>query len=208
MLTRSLLFRIAGPTLFVSLLFLVSCTTAAVYLSQRQSASVRDLDESIRSRGIAGDLLKALDDLVLVYLHREGWDRVEDLHGQIRGLLSQAREAADSLEEARIVDRLEAGFGRYLRTWQAQAASPGGPPGDAGRKPLVILEMEVRQAARELERYNSAAIERSQVAIHRTAAWMAWGLLGVGVVAAAAGRCSSASASPVGWGGPSCGPRN
>jgi two-component system sensor histidine kinase HydH len=187
MLTRSLLFRIAGPTLFVSLLFLVSCTTAAVYLSQRQSASVRDLDESIRNRGIAGDLLKALDDLVLVYLHREGWDRVEDLHGQIRGLLSQAREAADSLEEARIVDRLEAGFGRYLRTWQAQAASPGGPPGDAGRKPLVILEMEVRQAARELERYNSAAIERSQVAIHRTAAWMAWGLLGVGVVAAAAG---------------------
>ena len=40
MLTRSLLFRIAGPTVFVSLLFLGSCMTAAVYLHQRQSASL------------------------------------------------------------------------------------------------------------------------------------------------------------------------
>ena len=54
MLTRSLLFRIAGPTLFVSLLFLGSCITAAVYLHHRQSASLRALDENLWSRRLAG----------------------------------------------------------------------------------------------------------------------------------------------------------
>src|SRR3954470_1187470 len=63
MLTRSLLFRIAGPTIFMSLLFLGSCVTAALYLHHQQSVSVRVLDEAIASRKIAGDLLKALDDL-------------------------------------------------------------------------------------------------------------------------------------------------
>src|SRR5215217_6647926 len=63
-LTRGLLFQIAGPTLFVSLLFLGSCITAALYLHHQQSASVRILDEAIASRKVAGELLKALDDLL------------------------------------------------------------------------------------------------------------------------------------------------
>ena len=61
MLTRGLLFRIAGPTLFVSLLFLGSCITAAIYLHHRQSASLRALDENLWSRRLAGDLLRALE---------------------------------------------------------------------------------------------------------------------------------------------------
>ena len=70
MLTRSLLIRIAGPTVFVSLLFLGSCVTAAIYLHHQQSASVRVLDEAIASRRIAGDLLKALDDLAALPMDR------------------------------------------------------------------------------------------------------------------------------------------
>ena len=55
MLTRNLLFRIAGPSLFVSLLFLGSCITAAVYLHHRQSASLRALDERLGT-SLAGRL--------------------------------------------------------------------------------------------------------------------------------------------------------
>ena len=40
---------------------------------------------------------------------------------------------------------------------------------------------------RELERYNAAEIERSEAMLHRTVAWMAWGLAGVGVIGSLAG---------------------
>src|SRR4051794_41974476 len=70
MLTRDLLIRIAGPTVFVSLLFLGSCVTAAVYLHHQQSASVRVLDEAIASRRVAGDLLKSLDELAALPVDR------------------------------------------------------------------------------------------------------------------------------------------
>src|SRR5215212_4759443 len=129
MLTRSLLIRIAGPTVFVSLLFLGSCITAAIYLHHQQSASVRVLDEAIASRRIAGDLLKALDDLAALPVDRR--DEAGALHGQILGLLARARRGVDKSEEARLVGRLEDSFGRYLRP-EAQAASGHGLrcPGD------------------------------------------------------------------------------
>ena len=120
MLTRGLLFRIAGPTLFVSLLFLGSCITAAFYLHFQQSDSVRVLDEAIASRRIAGDLLKALDDLAALPADR--WEEAGALHGHILGLLVQARQGVDKSEEAGIVSRLEDSFNRYLRR-EAQAAS-------------------------------------------------------------------------------------
>ena len=131
MLTRSLLFRIAGPTLFVSLLFLGSCITAAVYLHHQQSASVRVLDEAIASRRIAGDLLKALDDLAALPVDRR--DEAGALHGHDPGLLAQARRGVDKPEEARLVGRLEDSFGRYLRR-EAQAAS-GPAPGTRDERP-------------------------------------------------------------------------
>src|SRR4029450_8789166 len=86
MLTRSLLIRIAGPTVLVSLLFIGSCITAAIYLPHQQSASVQVLDEAIASRRIAGDLLKALDDLASLPMDRR--DEAGALHGKILSLLS------------------------------------------------------------------------------------------------------------------------
>src|SRR3982750_1759754 len=117
MLTRSLLFRIAGPTLLVSLLFLGSCLTAAIYLHHRQSASLRVLDENLWSRRIAADLLRALADLGTLPGDRPAG--AEALQERIDGLLAQARQFADQREEARLVGRLEDRFGRYLRLRQA-----------------------------------------------------------------------------------------
>ncbi|MBV8431784.1 MAG: hypothetical protein JO244_11505 [Solirubrobacterales bacterium] len=181
MLTRSLLIRIAGPTLFMSLLSLGSCITAAIYLHHQQSASVRVLEEAISSRRIAADLLKALDDLAALPADR--WGEAGALHGRILALLARARQGVDKPEEARLVGRLEDGFGRYLRR-EAQAASG---PGAAGREAVGILEAEVVPTCRELERFNAAEIERSEAILHRTVAWMAWGLAGVGAIGSLAG---------------------
>src|SRR5919107_1903200 len=123
MLTRNLLFRIAGPTLFVSLLFLGSCLTAAIYLHHRQSSSLRVLDENLWSRRIAADLLRALADLAALPGDRQA--EVDALQERIGGLLAQARQFADKREETRLVSRLEDSFGRYLGRRQADA-----PPAD------------------------------------------------------------------------------
>ena len=63
MLTRNLTLRIAGPTLFVSLLFLGSCITAAFYLHHRQSASLRALDEDLGAAGWRPTSCRALEAL-------------------------------------------------------------------------------------------------------------------------------------------------
>lgn len=183
MLTRSLLIRIAGPTVFVSLLFLGSCVTAAVYLHHQQSASVRVLDEAIASRRIAGDLLKALDDLAALPTDR----RVEAgvLHQHILELLARARRGVDKPEEARLVGRLEESFGRYLRREVQAESDPAS--GNAGREALRTLEAEVVPTCRELERFNAAEIERSEVIVHRMVTWMTWGLAAVGTIGSLAG---------------------
>src|SRR3954463_2326296 len=98
MLTRSLLIRIAGPTVFVSLLFLGSCVTAAVYLHHRQSASLKALHENLWSRRLAADILRTLEDL-----HGRHPATEDVLHGRIRELIGQARRFADKPKEARLV---------------------------------------------------------------------------------------------------------
>jgi two-component system sensor histidine kinase HydH len=181
MLTRSLLFRIAGPTLFVSLLFLGSCITAAFYLHQRQSTALRALDENLWSRRLAADLLRALEALP------GERPAVEDaLHGRIGVLIGQAKRFADKPEEARLVGRLKDGFDRYLRGRRTDVAPAGALEG-GGRGAPAILEAELVPTCRELERFNNAEVGRSEGDLQRTVTWMAWGLAGVGAIGSLAG---------------------
>jgi len=182
--TSALLFRIAGPSLLVSLFFLVSCTAAAVYLSQRQSATLRTLDEDLHGRRLIDGLMKDLNELIEISLAGGESERVADLHDDIRRLLDESNKAVKRPEEARIVDRLAAGFERYQESIQADDGSTGMAP---GREGLAILETDLRIAARELDARNAEEMGRSWAEMHRTAAWMAWGLVAVGAAATAAG---------------------
>lgn len=165
MLMRNLLLRIAGPSLLVSLLFLGSGVTAAVYLHRGQTASLRALDENLLSRRLAADILRVLEDLPV---DRPGVDPVA--RRRLGDLIGQARRQADTPEEARLVGHLAEVFGRYVQE------------GRAG-----MLEAELIPAARELERSGNEAVDRSERALGRTVSWTAWGLAGVGLVGATAG---------------------
>ena len=185
MLTRNLTYRIAGPTLLVSLLFLGSCTTAAFYLHHRQSALLRALDEDLWSRRLAADLLRALESLP--------GDRPTDedaLHGRIGVLIGQAERFADKPEEARLVGRLKVGFDRYLRGRRTGAA-PAAASEEGGREAPGILEAELVPTCRELERFNSAEVDRSEGALQRAVTSMAWGLAAVGAIGSLAGLLMS-----------------
>lgn len=178
MLTRSLLLRIAGPTLLVSLLFLGSCITAAVYLHDGQSASLRDLDDHLAQRRVAADLLRALE-----ALPGEGGAAGEALRGRITRLIDQARQHAGRTRERELVRLLEAGFSGDLGAVRGDARPSGGPEGGGGASgaPTAVA------AAREFERFSSAEVDRSERALQRTVAWTAWGLVGIGLLGATAG---------------------
>jgi two-component system sensor histidine kinase HydH len=176
MLTRSLLFRIAGPSFFMSLLFLASCITAAVSLHHRQSASLRALDENLRSRRLAADLLRALE------AFPGGSPAVEKAaHRRVGELIGQARRLADKPEEARLVGRLEEGFARAPRNQRADAAAQEDRDGSS------LLDSELVPTCRALERFNRAEVDRSEDTLRRIVTWTAWGLASIGLVGATAG---------------------
>ncbi|SIO65861.1 two-component system, NtrC family, sensor histidine kinase HydH [Singulisphaera sp. GP187] len=184
-LTRILLFRIAGPTIFMSVLFLGSCITAAIYLHHQQSTSLRILDEDLQSRQYGADLLRELHDLIA--LPRDRRQEAAPLHKKIQGLLARAKQAADKREEARLVARLEASFDRYLERWQAEASLDSSSSENADKSALGLLEAETVPAARALEHFNAGEIGRAEVTLDRTVTWMAWGFVGVGTFGSLAG---------------------
>lgn len=176
MLARSLLFRIAGPSLLVSALFLGSCVTAAVYLQRQLSASLRSLDDNLLSRRLAADLLRAL----------EAWPgddsaAEEVLRRRISELIDQTRRVADKPEEKRLVERLEEEFARRLRPPPVASKA-----GDA-RGASAVRETALISACLELERHNSAEVARSESILQQTVAWTGWGLAGIGLAGAIAG---------------------
>jgi two-component system sensor histidine kinase HydH len=157
-------------------MFLGTCITAAAYLHHRQSASLLALDENIRSRRLAAELLHSLHDLP------GNRSTAEDtLHGRIGDLIDQARRFADKSEERRLVGRLDEAFAHYLLIWRADPLEQG------SKKAPSILEAELVPICRELERLNSAEITRSESVLQRTVAWAAWGLGGIGLVGATTG---------------------
>jgi two-component system sensor histidine kinase HydH len=169
MLTQNLLFRIVGPTLFVSLLFLGSCITAALILHHQQSTSLRILDENIRSRQLVSELLRSLEEFSDDGSAVEGAGDVD----RIGVLIEKIRQFADKSKEARLVDRLETGFEHYLQSRETTGQ---------GRAGLSTLAAELVPICHELERFNNTQVDLSEGELKRTVAWVAWGLAGVGVV--------------------------
>lgn len=160
----------------MSLLFLGSCISAAVYLSHRQSASLQVLDENLLSRRSAADLLPALE-----ALRGDGTDPADAAHQRVEELIRQTRQFADKPEESQLVDRLEEGFTRYLQSKRAEAEGRG------NREVSSLVAAELVSTCQRLERFNSAEVDRSERVMQRIVAWTAWGLAGVGLVGATAG---------------------
>ncbi|WP_254054087.1 sensor histidine kinase [Singulisphaera sp. GP187] len=169
----------------MSVLFLGSCITAAIYLHHQQSTSLRILDEDLQSRQYGADLLRELHDLIA--LPRDRRQEAAPLHKKIQGLLARAKQAADKREEARLVARLEASFDRYLERWQAEASLDSSSSENADKSALGLLEAETVPAARALEHFNAGEIGRAEVTLDRTVTWMAWGFVGVGTFGSLAG---------------------
>lgn len=184
MRTSALLFRIAGPSLLVSLFLFVSCAAAAVYLSRSQTAALRELDEDSRGRMLIDELTRDLNELVVISLSGGDSDRLAELHDDVRRLFDESEQAIKRPELAQIVARLAESFDRYQRSIQT---NPDSPPAAPARDRLTILENDLRGAAREFDAQSVEDLVRSRAELQRTAAWMAWILAALGASAAIAG---------------------
>src|SRR5215472_3641931 len=145
---RNLPLRVAGPTVFVSLLLLGLCTATAVYLYRQQATTAQILEENVVSRKIDHDLETAVGDLIAV--HPDGSNQVIALHGRIRALLAQVRELTAGEEERSLVRQLEHSFTRYHQHWATRAAPAQASGEEAVTAAMTILETETLPLCRQL----------------------------------------------------------
>jgi two-component system sensor histidine kinase HydH len=181
----SLPLRVAGPTVFVSLLLLGFCTATAVYLYRQQATAAQILEENVVSRKIDHDLETAVAALIAV--HRDGSDQVDALHERIQALLAQAQALAATEEERSLVRQLEHGFTRYRQRWETRVAPVQASGEDAVTAAMTILETDTLPLCRQLREYHSLRIEQAAAAHRQTVHRMAWGLAGLGSIGALAG---------------------
>jgi two-component system, NtrC family, sensor histidine kinase HydH len=177
--------RVAGPTVFVSVLLLGLCTATAVYLYRQQATTAQILEENVVGRKIDHDLETAVADLITA--HRDGSDQVEALHERIRARLAQVQELTAEEEERSLVRQLEHSFTRYHQRWDTRAAPVQASGEEAVTAAMTILETETLPLCRQLRDYHSLRIEQAAAAYRQTVPWMAWGLAGVGSIGALAG---------------------
>lgn len=185
MFTSKSSLRTAGPTILVAIVLFGACITAAVSLLGEQAETAQMLRENVSSRMAAQNLETTLENLVALLRH--GSSDVDGLHDQLEELLIEASELADKEEERRLLDDLKESLDRYSRTW-GQPHRLG-----AGLKPAEIeaaihtLETETLPRCRKLRTFNGAQIRESEELHARTVRWMAWGLIGVGLVGSLGG---------------------
>ncbi len=185
MLKQNLSLRLAGPTIFVSLLLFGLCTAGAMFLSHQQQATSAILKENVGSRKAAYELEGTLRDVIR--LLQDGSKQVDALHVAIHDQLATAQQYADKPEERKLVAQLEKSFERYQQKWQAHRDSNPARAKDAIPEAIEILEQETVPTCMKLREFNAREIEASEAIHSHTVRWMAWGLAGVGSIGAVAG---------------------
>src|SRR5271169_5504733 len=147
MLKRNFHLRVAGPTILVSALLFVLCSTAIVYLGRQQTLTAEAFGEDVGSREVANNLEIALRDLDAA-LHAGQRQQIAVLQDHVAELLVDAERLADKAEEARLVGMLKDSYQRYLK--EVQTALPGHPQAGLG-----ILEKELLPTCRQLRVFNT-----------------------------------------------------
>ncbi|HEV8062147.1 MAG TPA: ATP-binding protein [Gemmataceae bacterium] len=180
MLKRSLLVRIAGPTVLVSLLLLGLSIGAAVYLYKEQALSASDLGENVSSAQIAYDLEKKINNLSDIL--QQGKKPSSTRHEEVQKQLNKALDYADKDEEKTLVGQLTEVMERYFALW-----SPGVKPEPATLSQAQDILHQARQYCRELEEFNTQESQRAAAAHRKTVQGMIVGLICVGTMGSLAG---------------------
>lgn len=185
-MTRKLpLYRVARPTVLVSLLLFAACSAAAVLLYRWHAGAAAELAEDIDSRRVASEVETTLRNLIT--LIRNGSDQVDALHERLWNLFLEARDHADSDTEQEMETALENSFAQYHALWLHRLEVPAEETMQTVRQAQEKLEKETLPQAIDLRNYNSQQINRSEGELRRTVKFIAWGLVAVGSIGSLGG---------------------
>jgi signal transduction histidine kinase len=182
---KQLPFRIAAPTVLVSVLLLTLSILAAVYLYLRQASTEQVVEENIQSAMIAHELENTLNNVIV--LLKGGGEQAESLHDRIREQMQTARDLADKPEEQRLVGELEQVMNRYFSLWTKQRDSGAEPDPAMYAQAQSLLEKQAIPICGQLQAFNAQQIKQSEQANSRSVRWMIFGLIGVGTVGSLVG---------------------
>lgn len=185
MLQRSLLVRIAGPTVLVSLLLLGLSIAAAFYLYQEQALSATEVGENVNSTQIAQDLDNKLANLINIL--QNNIEPTPRQHEEVQDQLDKALAYADKTEEVRLVGALREAMARYFTKWNQHAKHQPGVVDPVLGDARTILQRDARPLCRELEGFNTQESQRAAATHRQTVHGMIAGLICVGTMGSLAG---------------------
>jgi two-component system, NtrC family, sensor histidine kinase HydH len=161
------------------------CAAMAVFLFREQATSAEDLRENITSHRAAADLEESLT--ALIALLRDRVEGVAALNDRIARHIDGARSLANTEVEQDLVNRIEAGFQRYLAMWQALPNPPAPERDRLVLDAIFVLEAQSLKRSQELREYNAHRIDEAERSHRATLRGLAWGLAGISGSAAVAG---------------------
>ena len=185
MLKRSLLVRIAGPTVLVSLLLLGLSIGAAFYLYKEQALSESDLGENMSSVQIAHDLETTINRQIN-HLQR-GDEPVASQDEKAKDGLIKARAYADKEEEKNLVSELSEKMDLYFAKLALRDKTLPAKEDPALHEALEILMQKARPLSRQLEEFNTIESQKAATAHRKTVQGMIVGLICVGTMGSLAG---------------------
>lgn len=179
-------FRVAGPTILVSLLLFAACTATAIFLYRLHAASAELLTDDIDSRKIADEMGSKLGNLI-TQVRAGKYEDVQARFQEIEEDLAQAELLANTEKEADMVALLKEGLTNFRESWDQLEELEPKEKDKAIKTAVRILESEARPQAVQLYNYNSKRIDESEKDLRRTVKWIAWGLVMVGSIGSLGG---------------------
>ncbi len=184
---------VRGAVIVASLLLVVACVLAAVYLNYLHREVSRELTENVASTVADKELETTLDELPP--LLRGDHTRPDVLtaqlnlrHEKARQQLNRVADYANTDEESAYVRQVEASWDRYQQKWRQR-------PDAAAREELISFDRKLAlqldedlllHCSRLLE-YNTRQVSESDRTNRRIVDELTWGLLAVGIAAPLAG---------------------
>lgn len=178
--------RVAGPTVFVSLVLFAACTATAIFLYRLHASSAEILTDDIDSGKIA-DLIATKVGNLIAHVRAGRYDQVEQLFEELDEDKTRAFELANTEKEHDMVEQFDTGLKHFMEIWERLDDLPAEQKNREIKLAIRVLESEARPQAVQLYNYNSKQIDESEKNLRRTVKWIAWALVIVGSVGSLGG---------------------
>ncbi|MFO0821857.1 MAG: ATP-binding protein [Gemmataceae bacterium] len=177
--------RLLWPAALVTICLVALCVFTAMSLFRQQSTMAKVFRQNVESRRAAVEMEECLG--ALVDLENARVETVEQLHKRAQNHLEAMEAVSDEPDEQRLAALASHAFSLYMQRWRA-IPPPGQPSHEAAvREATRFLETNVVPPCMEFRLYNGRRLEEITSQHELVLNQLAWGMAGVGGLAAVAG---------------------